>query len=122
MTQSQSEDNEAGFVLVDTLTAVTVISLVLAICLVTVKAAGASAHSAQTVTEARLLLTSLMETTPRTPGVYQGVRGDMSYQVTVTDSKLNDVRLCRLEAAVRPHKKSRTYRLAGTRWCASVSG
>lgn len=106
--------------LIDTLTAVTVISLVLAVCLVTVKVAGASARSAQTATDARVLLTSLMETTPRTPGIYRGVRGDMTYQVNVTESKFNDVPLCRLNAAVMPRKKGRTYHLAGTRWCAGT--
>jgi len=116
--QSRSENSEAGFVLVDTLTAVTVISLVLAVCLVTVKVAGASARNAQTSTEARLLLTSLMGTTPRLPGVYHGIQGDMAYQVNVTETELNDVRLCRLDAAVTPRKKGRIYHLTGTRWCA----
>jgi hypothetical protein len=105
-------------VLVDTLTAVTVISLVLAVCLVTVKVAGASARNAQTSTEARLLLASLMETTPRSPGLYHGVQGDMAYQVNVTETELNDVRLCRLDAAVTPRKKGRIHHLTGTRWCA----
>lgn len=104
--------------LVDTLTAVTVISLVLAVCLVTVKVAGASARGAQTSTQASVLLKSLMETTPRSPGLYSGIQGDMSYQVNVTESELNDVRLCRLDAAVTPRKKGRVYHLSGTRWCA----
>jgi len=105
-------------VLVDTLTAVTVISLVLAVCLVTVKVAGASARGAQTSTQASVLLKSLMEATPRLPGLYSGIQGDMAYQVTVTESQLNDVRLCRLDAAVTPRKKGRVYHLSGTRWCA----
>lgn len=104
--------------LVDTLTAVTVISLMLAVCLVTVKVAGASARGAQTSTQASVLLKSLMETTPRLPGLYQGVQGEMAYQVTVTATDLNDVHLCRLDAAVTPRKKGRVYHLSGTRWCA----
>lgn len=111
-------DREGGFVLVDTLTAVTVISLMLAVCLVTVKVAGASARGAQTSTQASVLLKSLMETTPRLPGVYQGIQGDLAYQVTVTATELNNVHLCRLDAAVTPRKKGRVYHLTGTRWCA----
>ncbi len=103
--------------LVDTLTAIAVISLVLAVCLVTVKIAGASARNAQSATQARVLLTSLMETTPRLQGLYHGVQGDMSYQVNVTETEFNDVHLCRLDAAVTPRKKGRVYHLSGTRWC-----
>ena len=116
--QFRSADSEAGFVLVDTLTAVTVISLVVAVCLVTVNVSGANARNAQTVTQARLLLTSLMETTPRSLGVYHGIQGDMSYEVNVTEAALNDVHLCLLDAAVTPRKKGRIYHLSGTRWCA----
>ena len=90
----------------------------LMVCLVTVKVAGASARGAQTSTQASVLLKGLMETTPRLPGVYQGIQGDLAYQVIVTESQLNDVRLCRLDAAVTPRKKGRIYHLSGTRWCA----
>ena len=119
MRQSQSDDSEAGFVLVDTLTAVMVISLVLTVCLMTVRIAGASARSAATAGQARILLASLMETTPRQSGVYRGLSGNMAYRVNVTENELNNVRLCHLDAVVTPKPKGRAYRLAGTRWCAT---
>ena len=107
--------------LVDTLVAVVVISLVLSVCLITVRIASATARNAQDATEARMLLSGLMESTPRTSGIYSGTTGTMAYSVAVTEIELNSVRLCRLDASVRPKSKHRAYRLTGTRWCAPVS-
>lgn len=106
--------------LVDTLVAVVVISLVLSVCLITVRIASATARNAQDATEARMLLSGLMESTPRTAGIHNGVSGSMSYSVAVTEIELNSARLCRLDASVTPKAKHRVYRLEGTRWCAPV--
>jgi hypothetical protein len=117
----KASSDEAGFVLVDTLTAVMVISLVLTVCLMTVRIAGSSIQSARTAGQARVLLSSLMESTPRVSGAYQGVSGNLIYRVNVTDTELNNVHLCQLAAEVRQKPKGRIYRLSGTRWCARAA-
>jgi hypothetical protein len=118
---SRVSSDEAGFVLVDTLTAVMVISLVLTVCLLTVRTAGSSIQSARTAGQARVLLSSLMESTPRVSGAYQGISGNLIYRVNVTDTELNNVHLCQFEAEVRQKSKGRIYRLSGTRWCARTA-
>lgn len=106
---------DAGTAMVDALIAVVIVSLMAAICLTTLQLSRRAATGAQADRAARLLLQTLMETTPRTPGVHSGKSGGMTYTVTVTEQKTRGMRLCAMRAEAV--QKGRAWRLEGTRWC-----
>ena len=101
--------------MVDGLVAVVIVSLMAAICLTSLQISRRAATAAQVDRQARLLLQMLMETTPRTPGVYSGNAGGMTYAVTVTEQKTDNMRMCAVRAEAG--QKGRVWRLEGTRWC-----
>jgi len=101
--------------MVDALVAVVIVSMMAAICLTSLQISRRATTAAQADRQARLLLQTLMETTPRTPGVYSGKAGGLSYAVTVAEQKTDRMRLCALRAEA--NQKGRNWRLEGTRWC-----
>lgn len=101
--------------MVDALVAVVIVSLMAAICLTSLQISRRAATAAQVDRQARLLLQMLMETTPRTPGVYSGKAGSMTYAVAVTEQKTDNMRMCAVRAEAG--QKGRVWRLDGTRWC-----
>lgn len=107
--------SDAGTAMVDALIAMVIVSLTVAMCLATLKISRRASFAAQTDQKARLLLQTLIETTPRTPGVYSGKRDGMIYAVTVTEQKARGVRQCALRAEAS--QKGRAWQLEGTRWC-----
>ena len=109
------QEGDAGTVMVDALIAVVIISLMAAICLTTLQISRRAATAAKADRQARLLVQTLMETTPRTPGVYTGKAGGITYAVTVTEHKTDSMRLCAVRAEAG--QKGRNWRLEGTRWC-----
>ena len=118
---SLKSGDEGGFVLVDALTALVVLSLVLTVCIVTVRISLTASRTTSDAREAHVLLSSLLETTPRQTGVYQGVSGVFSYRTRVADEVVNNVHLCRIDATVQAKRRTRVYRLSGTRWCESLA-
>jgi adenosylmethionine-8-amino-7-oxononanoate aminotransferase len=106
---------DAGTVMVDALVAVVIASLMAAICLTSLQISRRADTAAQADRKARLLLQALMETTPRTPGVYSGKTDGMTYAVTVTEQRTDSTRLCAVRAEAG--QKGRVWRLEGTRWC-----
>lgn len=117
---SWERGGDSGFVLVDALTALVVLSLVLTVCIVTVRISLTASRSTSEAREAHVLLSSLLETTPRQSGIYQGTSGVFSYRTRVADSEINNVHLCHIDATVQAKKRTRAYRLSGTRWCESL--
>ncbi|HTN41927.1 MAG TPA: hypothetical protein VLZ84_12290 [Asticcacaulis sp.] len=107
--------------MVDALTGVTIIALMIAVCLATVKIARHFSQTATDMSDATVLLSTLMETTPRMAGVHDGKSGGMAYHVEVDDEANDGSHLCLIKASVRPRPESRVYRLNGARWCDRVA-
>jgi len=112
--------HDAGFIMLDALTGVVIVSLMMAVCLATVKITRSQARAAADMKDAKALLSSLMETTPRTPGSYAGKSGGLSYAVEVTETSIGDSHLCEIAASVKSALHAHIYHLTGTRWCAGA--
>jgi hypothetical protein len=112
---------EGGFIMVDALVGVTIIALMIAVCLGTVKIARHFSQTAADMRDATVLLSTLMETTPRIVGVHDGKSGGMTYHVQVDDEVSDGFHLCLIKASVRPRPAGRVYRLNGARWCDRVA-
>ncbi len=101
--------------MVDALVAVVIVSLMLSIALMTHRIGMAQSRTGQTMAQASVTLDRLMETTPRSEGLYRGQMDGFSYLVTVREDRVDDMSLCRLKAEVR--RENASYVLSGTRWC-----
>jgi hypothetical protein len=110
------QDSETGTIMVDALVAVIIVSLMVALCLASLRISRHASAAARAERNARLALQTLVEVTPRTPGIYTGKAGTMPYSVTVTQQKTEGIRLCVLHAQIG--QDSRIWRLEATRWCA----
>jgi hypothetical protein len=107
--------------MVDALAGVTIIALMIAVCLSTVKIARHFSQTAADMADANILLSTLMETTPRWAGVHDGKSGGIAYHVQVDDEANDGFHLCLIKASVRPREGGRVYRLSGARWCDRVA-
>ncbi len=112
------KSNDDGFIMVDALTGVVIISLMVGVCLATVKIARGLSETSYDTRASQALMQSLMEATPRVPGHYKGLSGGMSYDVQVTEVKVGNASLCQILAAVKAPNRHRVYKLSGMRWCA----
>ena len=101
--------------MVDALIAVVIVSLMAAICVTTLQISRRSEKGVTADGKARLLLQTLVETTPRLPGIYSGKSGGLPYSVTVSEQKTDGVRLCVLRAEAGAGARRR--HLEATRWC-----
>lgn len=101
--------------MVDALIAVVIVSLMAAICVTTLQISRRSENGVTSDRKARLLLQTLVETTPRLPGLYSGKSGGLPYTVMVSEQKTDGARLCVLRAEAGGGVRIR--RLEATRWC-----
>ncbi|EGF92855.1 hypothetical protein ABI_12930 [Asticcacaulis biprosthecium C19] len=108
---------EGGIIMVDALVAVVIVSLMIAICLGTLKITRGLSRSALDNREAAVALAAAVEAVPRAVGHYHGSLGQFVYEAKVEEDKVQGLRLCRIEASLRTRPKGRVHRLSATRWC-----
>ena len=103
--------------MVDALIGVVIASMMIVIVLTTLRLSQNQLRQAEDRQAARVLLQSLLETTPRVAGSYIGQKPQFSYRVEVREEG-GDQKICVLSANVTSLANKRTYHLEGTRWCA----
>ncbi|MDV6331310.1 hypothetical protein [Asticcacaulis sp. 201] len=104
--------------MVDAMVAVAIISLLIGICIGSANIIQKYTRTTTETNDARVLLTALLETSPRVPGVYRGQNAGMRYDVQVAAETVSEFHVCRIDAAVHSAKTNKVYRLTGMRWCA----
>jgi len=101
----------------DALTGVVIISLMIAVCLATIKICRAASATASNTKSAQTALMTALETTPRRPGSYVSAAGGVTTRVEVRYKTVNGIALCHMVAVASPDGGRHSYRLSGTRWC-----
>lgn len=110
--------DDAGFIMVDALVGAVIVSLMIAVVLATLRISQNHLRTISEMRQAQVLLQSLMETTPRTTGTYDGRTERFSHSVGVSEEGGTGAKLCALKAQATSRTRKRTYRLEGVRWCA----
>ncbi len=105
---------DEGTIMVDALVAVVIISLMIAMCTTAIHIASHAWRNSRQTRQAQATLAGLIDSTPRTVGLYTGVKDGFRYKVAVAEQKTQVSRYCTLHAEI---VAGRTFSLDAARWC-----